>query len=371
MASSQSALDDVLAGLGLTRFHVPPPKPGGLVHVFQILNERATARLASLSEAYAAPEGVDFGFAEHRDFNAIAQRTSKDILCLYAAPVRTMWSLFNAFMTIREMFPWIDDIDRLGSIPPPPKGELFFVQQSSATSEEESIRRRLAAALFDVAMDFVLMHEVGHLWNGHVDWMHQKIKDVPYREIGLFDETSDLEAAGALEFDADSFAAQRVFARAFHENPFEAFTTGLLKDHKIPLDTNNRSASWFFCWFAIYALFRAFDEACAVSGVTMRPQAPASLRSASLLPTVAAVCKRQGWSDLDMTQWTTLASAASLEAEGAFCRLRRTGLDPAPFVAAWEGPAFDLIENHLRTWDRVGAELAPLKRGAMTAPRAD
>jgi hypothetical protein len=70
-----------------------------------------------------------------------------------------------------------------------------------------------------------------------------------------------------------------------------------------------------------------------------------------------------------MAQWTTLASAASLEAEGAFCRLRRTGLDPAPFVAAWEGPAFDLIECHLRTWDRVSAELAPLKRGAMAAPR--
>lgn len=367
MASSESALDDTLGSLGLARFRAPPPKPGGLVHVFQLLEERSLARLAGLSDDYAAPGGVEFGFAEHREFNALAQRTSTDILCIYSATVRTMWSLCNAVMTIREIFPWIDDIDRLGeNSAPPPKGELFFIQQTSAASQEvQPIRRRLAAALFDVAMDFSLLHEVGHLWNGHVDWLHRKSGPLPYREMGLFDATSaDLAAAGALEFDADSFAVQKIFARAHRENQFAEFSTGLLTDHRVPLD-GEHTASWFFNWFAVYALFRTFDEACAVAGIETRPHPPAPLRHASLVSTVAAVCSRQGWSSLDMTQWTALARDAGLEAEAAICRLRHTGIDTATFVTAWEGPAFDLIESYLRTWDDLGPQLAPFRRGAL------
>jgi hypothetical protein len=366
MASPQSPLDEILADLGLTRFHAPEPKPGGLVHLFQIVEERAKARLAGLSDAYAAPDGIDFGFAEHREFNAFAERTSRDIICLYAATVRTTWSLCNAVMGIRDIFPWIDDIDRLGENPlPPTKGELFYIQQGGAASETlQPIRRKLAMALFETAMDFALMHEVGHLWNGHVNWLHQRQGPRPFRELGLFDEKSDLNVAGALEFDADSFAIQKIFARAYRDNPFAEFAPGLLKDHKVPLD-EPYTASWFFSWFAIYVLFRAFDEACAVSGISTRPHAPAPLRQASLLSTVVAVCRRQGWSNLDMNQWAALASDAGLEAEGAFCRLRRTSLDTGAFVAAWEGPALDLVESHVRTWERLGAELAPFKRGAM------
>lgn len=365
MASHDSALDETLQSLGLARFTAPAPKPGGLVHVFQILEERSLARLAGASEDYAAPGGISFGFAEHRAFNALAHRRSNDMICLYSAMVRTMWSLCNAVMTVREMFPWIDDIDRLGEQAPPPKGELFFIQQASF--DAEPIRRKLAVALFDAAMDFALMHEVAHLWNGHVDLLHQRAGPAPFLEIGLAGSTGlELAEAQALEFDADSFAVQKVFGRAYRDNPFSEFSEGLLKDHRVPLD-GDHTASWYFTWFAIYALFRAFDEACAVTGVTTRPHPPAALRHACLLPTVATVCGRQGWSKLDMGQWETLASEAALEAEGAFCRLRRTPVDTAAFRAAWDGQAFDLIDHYLRTWDGLGPVLMPLRRGAMPA----
>jgi hypothetical protein len=368
MASDDEALEDTLQSLGLSRFVAPAPKPGGLVHVFQILEERSCARLAGLSDDYAAPGGMAFGFAEHRDLDAIAERSSKDVICIHSALIRTIWSLANAMMTIREMFPWVDDIDRLGEPPPPPKGELFYVQQ--ATFDTEPIRRKLGAALFDAPMDFVLMHEVGHLWNGHVDFLHQKHRPMPYREMRLA-ETSGLDLAEvqALEFDADSFAVQKLFARTYRENPFAEFSAGLLKDHRVPQD-GALTASWYFTWFSLYMLFRAFDESCAVSGIEIRPQPPAALRLACLLPTVAGACARQGWSKLDIGQWEVLASDAALEAEAAFCRLRHTGVDSAAFRSAWDGRAFDLIDIHLRTWDRIGPILAPLRRGAMPAKAA-
>lgn len=369
MTCHDTALDEALKGLDLTRFEPPRPKPGGLVHVFQILEERTRARLADISEDYAAPGAVDFGFAEHRAFNAFAQRSSKDVICIYAATVRTTWSLCNAAMTIREVFPWIDDVDRLGENPAPPvKGELFFIQQTSAESGAfEPIRRRLAAALFDVAMDFALMHEVGHLWNGHVDLLHQEIGPLPLQEIGLVEANGlDMAEAQALEFDADSFAAQKVFERAYRENQFKEFSDGLLKDHRVPLD-DDHTASWFFTWFAIYAFFRLFDEACAAAGVQRRPQPPAALRQACLLSTVAAVCNRQGWSKLTMPNWEVLATAAGLEAERVICRLRRAPVDANGFLSAWEGPAFDQIERYLQTWDGLGPRLKPFKRGALRA----
>jgi hypothetical protein len=369
MPSHDTALDEALKSLGLTRFQPPAPKPGGMIHVFQMLEARARGRLAGLSDDYAAPGGVDFGFAEHREFNAFAQRSSRDVICIYSATVRTMWSLCNAVMTIREVFPWIDDIDRLGeNSAPPAKGELFFVREENHASEEiEPIRRKLAAAIFDVAMDFALMHEVGHLWNGHVDLLHQEGAPLPFPEMRLIEANGfNLAEAQALEFDADSFAIQKVFARAYRENQFKEFSEGLLKDHRLPLD-GEHTASWFFTWFAVYAFFRLFDEACAAANIERRPQPPAALRQACLLSTVAAVSARQGWSSLAMPHWATLATDAGLEAERAICRLRRSGVNANAFLAAWEGPAFDQIEIYLQTWDALGPRLAPFKRGAMAA----
>jgi hypothetical protein len=369
MTSHDNGLEEALKSLGLTRFEPPPPKPGGLVHVFQILEERSRARLADFSEDYSRPGAVDFGFAEHREFNAFAQRSSKDVICIYSATVRAMWSLCNAVMTIRELFPWIDDVDRLGETSaPPPKGELFYVQQRSAASEEiEPIRRKLAAAMFDVAMDFALMHEVGHLWNGHVDLLHQEVGPAPLQEMRCVEANGlGLAEAQALEFDADSFAVQKVFARVHRENPFKEFSEGLLKDHRVPLD-GDHTASWYFTWFAIYAFFRLFDEACAVADVQIRPQPPAALRQACLLSTVAAVCKQRGWSTLAMPNWEILATNAGLEAEGAICRLRRVALDANSFRSAWEGPAFDQIEAYLQSWDVLAPRLKLFKRGAMPA----
>jgi hypothetical protein len=366
MSGNEDVLDEAIKSMGLHRFQVPGPKPSGFVNLFQILEERCLKRLAGFSDEYVAPGGIGFGFAENREFNAFADRRSKDVVCIYTSAVRVMWSLFNAMMGIRETFPWIDDIDRLGENgAPPAKTELFFLPPpGSVTEAEESIRRKLALALFDVAMDFLLMHEIGHLWNGHVDLLHQKSASKPLQELHFGEENHfEIDQAQALEFDADGFAIQKVFARAYHENQFAEFSEGLLKDHRVPLD-GDHTATWYFTWFAVYSLFRAFDESRSVLEIPLATHPPAELRQACLLTTVAAVCTRQGWSTLSMPNWATVATDAGLEAEKAFCRLRRIGLNTGAFTAAFEGVAFDQIDRYLESWNSLGPQLAPLKRGA-------
>lgn len=364
----EDVFEAALAGQGLKKFVVPAPKLGGFTHLFEIFTEAARARFAGIAEEYAAPDSFAFGFAEHRAFNAFAHRTSIDIICLYTTPLRVLWSFFNAMMDNRHVFPWIDDVDTLGGAAPPPKGDLFFLREApvldAAGNAFNPIRPRLARALFDVAADFILMHELGHLRNGHVALLQQRAGERPFRELP-YEEADKLEIpeAQALEFDADGFAIQKVFERVYAENPFAEFAEGLLKDHRLPED-GAHTASWYFAWFAVYSVFRLFDEAMEISEIPLRMQPPAALRQACLLPAVAAMTGRRGWSGLSLQQWVDLSTDAGLEAERTLTGLRRMKPNPHAYLAAWNGAAFEQIGIYLETWEKLAPQLAPLKRGA-------
>ncbi len=367
---SDNAFDTVLSDLGLKKFEVPAPKSGA-THLFQIFADTAHARLAALSDDYADPNAFAFGFAEHRAFGAFVHRTSKDIICLYVTPLRVAWSFFNAMMDNGQIFPWIDDVDTPdGTAPLPPKGDLFFIHDSRDDNSDgvTPVRSRLARALFDVAADFLLMHELGHLRNGHVALLQQRAGARPFREYP-YDAADKLEIpeAQALEFDADGFAIQKVFERIYETNPFAEFTEGLLKDHRLP-DDGSCTASWYFAWFAIYAVFRLFDEAMATCGVSPRMQPLAALRQACLLPAVAALTSRAGWSKLTLQQWVDLATDAGLEAERTLTALRGMKPDPHAYLSAWNGAAFTQIGTYLETWEKLAPQLEPLKRGVASAP---
>ena len=365
---SEDAFGGALSSLGLRKFEIPGPKSGSR-HLFEIFAEAARARLASVSESHAGP--VVFGFAEHRAFNAFAHRTSNDIICLYSTPIRVLWSFFNAMMENRQIFPWIDEADVLqGSAPPlalAPKGDLFFVCEAApGDAAGAPIRQRLARALFDVAADFLLMHELGHLRNGHVALLQQWAGPRPFREFP-FDVADKLEIpeAEAMEFDADGFAIQKVFERVHRENPFAEFTEGLLRDHRLAAD-GAYTASWYFAWFAVYSTFRLFDEAMEISG-TPHMQPPAALRQACLLPTIAAVAGASGWSGLTLQQWVDLATDAGLEAERTVTGLRGMKPDAHGYLAAWNGAAFERLGHYLETWQHLGPQLAALKGDSVPA----
>jgi hypothetical protein len=365
---SEDAFEAALASLGLRKFEIPGPKSGRL-HLFQIFTEVAQARLADVTS-----EPVIFGFAEHRAFNAFAHRTSDDIICFYSTPLRVLWSFFNAMMENRQIFPYVDEAEVLSGARPAlalaPKGDLFFVHMPSlGDASSVPIRQRLARALFDVAADFLLMHELGHLRNGHVALLQQRAGVRPCREYP-YNPADKIEIAEAqvLEFDADGFAIQKVFERAYRENPFADFTNGLLQDHRL-CTGGAHIASWYFSWFAVYSAFRLFDEAMEISEAPLRMQPLAPLRQACLLPTVAAVASSSGWSTLSLQQWVDLATDAGLEAERTVTGLRGMKPDAHAYLAAWNGGAVERLGLYLETWQRLGPQLAELTaRGLHLTP---
>ncbi|TAL77177.1 MAG: hypothetical protein EPN75_13340 [Beijerinckiaceae bacterium] len=361
---SEDAFEAALTSLGLRKFEIPGPKSGSR-HLFEIFAEVARTRLSAVSGNHAEP--VAFGFAEHRAFNAFAHRTSKDIVCLYSTPIRVLWSFFNAMMENRQIFPWIDEDDVLGGAAPPlalaPKGDLFFICEDAS---DKPIRQRLARALFDVAADFLLMHELGHLRNGHVALLQQRAGARPFREFPHdAADKFEIPEVEAMEFDADGFAIQKVFERVHRETPFAEFTEGLLHDHRLAAD-GAYTASWYFAWFAVYSVFRLFDEAMEISEIP-HMQPPAALRQACLLPTIAALASANGWSALSLQQWVNLATDAGLEAERTVTSLRGMKPDARGYMAAWSGAAFERLGHYLETWQHLGPQLAALKGDSVPA----
>jgi hypothetical protein len=367
IAGSDEAFDEALARMGLKRFEMPKPKSNGNVSLFEVVRDRCLATLADMADEYASEGGIAFGFADHREFNAFAQRTSRDMICLYVPAIRSLWAFFHGLMGQREIFAWIDDTGRFEGQPPQSKGDLFFVRPPNKPANEEvEIRRKLAVAMFDTALDFMLKHEVAHLWNGHVELLHTKQKSEPFQEMRLVDGGLDISAVQTLEYDADAFAVQQAFARAYRLNPFAEFSEGLLRDHKIPLD-GERSATWYFTWFAIYASFRLFDESCEAADLPLWTHPPAALRQACLVSSVAAVCAKQGWSQLNPGEWERIASEAGLEAERLVCRLRGFNLNPTAYLSFWNAPVVDQIQNYLQIWETLGPQLAAMPRGPQAA----
>ncbi len=86
---------------------------------------------------------------------------------------------------------------------------------------EVEIRRKLAPSrCSDTALDFMLKHEVAHLWHGHVELLHTMQKGEPFQEMRLVEGGLDISAVQTLEFDADGFAIQQAFAPRRAAQPF-------------------------------------------------------------------------------------------------------------------------------------------------------
>jgi hypothetical protein len=366
-AGCDEALDEVLTRLGLKRFQMPKPKLNGNVSLFEVVRERCLATLADIADEYASEGGIAFGFADHREFNAFAQRTSRDMICFYVPAIKTLWAFFHGLMGQREIFPWIDDTGRFEGQPPQSKGDLFFVRPTNRPGNEEvEIRRKLATAMFDTALDFMLKREVAHLWNGHVELLHTKKKDAPFEEMRLTDGGLDISTVQTLQYSADAYAIQQAFARAYRLNPFAEYSEGLLKDHKMPAD-GQHSTTWYFTWFSIYASFRLFDEACEAADLPEWTHPPAAVRLGCLVSSVAAVCSKQGWSKLSPAEWERIATEGGLEAERLVCRLRGFALNTGAYMSLWGAPIAEQIQNYLQVWETLGPQLAAMPRGPLAA----
>lgn len=190
-------------------------------------------------------------FTDNWEINAVATVFErKDIVGIYSG---LLVCLYDTFMTL------LSDPRLLPDIGMPDEEQQSFSDLSSGLINREKIlnyrpqsQYRISYALFlcNIAVQFILQHEVGHLVRGHLVFLNE----TSFSEMGSFRSKISSETLRILEFDADwwSFKLLIKFITDGSRIPYVNNGVTLCKTRKDLACANS---------FAITTLFQLLSEA--------------------------------------------------------------------------------------------------------------
>lgn len=269
---------------------------------------------------------LEVGFYKSSEFNAVASSyKATDVIAISWGIVTTLRNLFNDIMHF-EKLSWIG----------------------------EDQRDAAATWMYECALLFIFLHELGHVWNGHTSLVKAKgiafldeMNAFPDGSLGRLDRQM-------LEFDADSFAATNMFNYGTLSHPFpsinpswEQFGDGL--------------TGFVMVAFSLHLLFRIFDRAADFDHEEKRIHPSAPLRQRIIADTLA---RRAEDGDRYMGALEVALWGMNL-AEDAFAfRVGKPRDDNA--LQAVMGPEGErYIRKLLKHWHIIRPQLDPLKRGGV------
>lgn len=175
---------------------------------------------------------IDIGIIDNIGLNAVATiRGDRAFIGIYRGIYRYMFSLFHRMLAHKKVLDWIgspsgetlDDEDQL-SVIPIDVVEFDALDASGARLPVDPNRTEYAKALTDIAFDFIVLHELGHLLNGHVALVQER-----FASKGIDEQSPpaglDPLLSQTLEMDADSFAIAQLAGHVVtsaHINPMNA-----------------------------------------------------------------------------------------------------------------------------------------------------
>lgn len=156
-------------------------------------------------------EKFNFLFADDFELNGCAFSTSgNDFICLNKGSVVNLFKTFSKLMQHPDVLSRIDNsgekyIDKIIEPVFNDERKLFMYD-----GPKSSIRRDVVAAMSMISIIYIIFHEFGHLYNGHIRWLRDScgVKKLKITE-NEFDNNNFLYYYKALEMDADAFAACR------------------------------------------------------------------------------------------------------------------------------------------------------------------
>lgn len=311
-----------------------------------------------------------------RSFNAVACPWEGNFLIL---PSSMCWvwlaRAFNALFSLPDFLP---DIGAAGAETMPDAPEAGVDPAASRLAElplpvrepNDPVRRLAADALATATLESLVLHELGHIRNGHfacVTGGHGLTELAP---AGGFEMAS--LTAHTLEMDADSHAVIHTMNRQFS---YWQRLAGMSPD---PATTNGAMLLGLFgsqertlrtCLFIFYVLFRFLGPAKWTPDTLWSSRhPPAFLRAQMTTGMVDAVLQRAGWTALAGQHLATLSANCTLEIELALCRLFWRQSD----VMSWMEPTAQAIGGYTRLlneeWTRLHGLLDANKLGGKLAP---
>lgn len=153
-----------------------------------------------------------FLYYDSKSFNAsVDHKDNTDYLYINVGTVGTIYATFYSLFSSPKFFPNIGDIDK----------ELLARKIDFVFNSDKkqlgytgipicSVRRRVAEYVSLLALIFIASHELGHIFNGHAEYMNKKLglATLSMYNEGRLDNFSSLDYK-TIEMDADAAAMTR------------------------------------------------------------------------------------------------------------------------------------------------------------------
>lgn len=224
-------------------------------------------------------------------------------------------------------------------------------------------RARYCFQLSHCAFHFIFLHEFGHLFHGHVDWLSRNVGVARLGESGAASipglKPIDLQT---IEMDADAFGVTDVLMAALGVS---YDPTDRNKPPHIP-ETHvfgTRREAIFTVVFAIYSVFRVFGkENIADDDVVFgADHPPAIYRQRFALGSMIEFI--HDLNVIPMPDFGSVVTEAVVEVEEAFSHLVGTSVLQAPQVREGFERGRKLLNQLLENWKKLKPEFELLKRG--------
>ncbi|MDR6230456.1 hypothetical protein QE444_002813 [Pseudomonas sp. SORGH_AS199] len=215
------------------------------------------------------PCPIEFGLICANELNAFAY-TSKnedpnklDFIGINIGPIGTLYNIFHRILSVPDSFSEIGNPD----LETKDRGALPYLTTNTRQSGFEfqfpncPIRQQFASELAQIAIEFLFLHELGHLRNGHVDFVRQEMSFdyLPEAFDGRGMRNANL-IWQTLEFDADAASLVLCAAQAHTRS---RIVSSNIKDYEsnsaLKAIYENFETTMQMVSYSIYIAFRLFD----------------------------------------------------------------------------------------------------------------
>lgn len=193
--------------------------PATLDHPIESLDytlTRARGLLKNAAEALPEMPSIHFDLIDNWQFNAVAfQHDGRYFIGIHRGTVASLAVLFDRMLADPEVLTFIGDPrEENANLPLLPDIGLDFERSFTTVPEfpgpQDPARQATARRLWELALDFLTVHEITHIANGHIDYLSS------YQSVSAVDEVGKASWAPwtpeskltsqTMEMDADAMA---------------------------------------------------------------------------------------------------------------------------------------------------------------------
>jgi hypothetical protein len=320
--------NSLVSRLRLAPIETPPPE---LVDEMDISLRWFEESVAYLAADTKTSRTVSAGYLDDRQFNAFASTVDgRDVVAVNLGILIRSRNLCRMALASDNDVPWLHP--------------------------DRSRRSVGLPVIWSGAIRYVFLHELGHIWKGHTHLIARQygLNSIDELHMASSSKVSKLDAQ-TLEMDADVFASSGIVLQALHSAKPDSWINP-------EFDEINGvgAAAVASALFAIYLVWRMFDEACDLEGVRISSHPPAPIRQSMIF--ASALSELTGRHGFQASKASTIISAVISSAERSYAKARGQPVDIAGIAHSISREGQEYVGTLIRNLEVLRPRLELLRR---------